>query len=114
MEFDVKQASNMPMVELLPELVDRTKRLINCDRASIFMLSEDRSELTTILAQNTQQISIPADTNSIAGVVRSRPPRARAPPLLLRLPVRAPPPRRSPRAVLGAQPTPRARAGHRW
>jgi hypothetical protein len=74
MEFDVKQASNMSMVELLPELVDRTKRLINCDRASIFLLSEDGGELTTILAQNTQQISIPADNNSIAGVVRSRHP----------------------------------------
>ena len=31
-------------------------------------------ELTTILAQNTQQISIPADTNSIAGVVVAQAP----------------------------------------
>ena len=42
MTLDVKRASGMTMVELLPELVDRTKKLINCDRASIFLLSEDK------------------------------------------------------------------------
>ena len=47
MTLDVKRASGMTMVELLPELVDRTKKLINCDRASIFLLSEDKQVCRT-------------------------------------------------------------------
>ena len=39
--LDTKQASNMSLVELLPTLVDRIKRLLCCDRASIFLRSED-------------------------------------------------------------------------
>ena len=67
MELDVKESANMSLVELLPELVARTKRLLNCDRSSIFLLTESGQELTTIFAENTPQISIPADSHSIAG-----------------------------------------------
>ena len=65
--LDVRSAMDMPMVELLPDLVRRTKQLINCDRASIFVVSQDGSELTTILAENTEQIVLQKDTTSIAG-----------------------------------------------
>ena len=67
MELDMRTAMDMPMVELVPELVHRVKRLINCDRASVFIRSEDGSELTTILADASDQITIPADVHSIAG-----------------------------------------------
>ena len=50
MELDVKESANMSLVELLPELVARTKRLLNCDRSSIFLLTESGQELTTIFA----------------------------------------------------------------
>ena len=55
------------MVELVPELVSRVKRLINCDRASVFIRSENGAELKTILADGAEQITIPADEHSIAG-----------------------------------------------
>ena len=41
--------------------------MINCDRASIFVYDPATEDLTTILADSTDQISIPADSNSIAG-----------------------------------------------
>ena len=65
--LDVRSAMDMPIVELLPDLVRRTKQLINCDRASIFVVSQDGSELTTILAENTEQIILQKDITSIAG-----------------------------------------------
>ena len=65
--LDVKEASELPMAKLIPFLVDRTKKMINCDRASIFVYDVMTEELTTILADSTDQISIPADSNSIAG-----------------------------------------------
>ena len=45
----------------------RIKKLINCDRASVFIRSEEKRELTTILAEGSEQITIPADVASIAG-----------------------------------------------
>lgn len=67
LQLDVRSTLELPMVELIPELVQRTKKLIACDRASIFILNAERTELSTILAENTEQITIPADVNSIAG-----------------------------------------------
>ena len=67
LQLDVRTMSEMPMVELVPELVSRTKRLINCDRASLYVLSPDGKELSTILANNTAPIVLKKDTTSIAG-----------------------------------------------
>ena len=67
MGFEMRTALEMPMVELIPDLVRRTKRLVNCDRASVFIRSEDGSELRTILAEGTEQITIPINGQSIAG-----------------------------------------------
>ena len=72
MDLDVSLTKHMPVVELLPELVRRAKRLVNCDRASLFLLTEDRTELTTILAKNSAPISVPADGTSIAGEAVTR------------------------------------------
>lgn len=55
MELDVRSAMEMPVVELIPELVYRVKKLINCDRASVFVRSEDGADLTTILAEGSEQ-----------------------------------------------------------
>ena len=69
MEFDVHSAMEMPLVELIPEIVARIKQLINCDRASVFIRqkTEGKDELTTILADGLEQITIPVDMHSIAG-----------------------------------------------
>ena len=67
LRVQVRAAMEMPIVELIPELVHRVKKLINCDRASVFIRSEDGADLTTILAEGSEQITIPCDVHSIAG-----------------------------------------------
>ena len=67
MHLDMREATEMPIEELLPELVSRARRLVNCDRASVFIRSEDGSQLKTILAEGSEQITVPADPHSIAG-----------------------------------------------
>ena len=67
MNIDMHEMLEMPMGELVPELVGRAKRLVNCDRASVFIRSEDGYELKTILAEGTEQITIPVNAQSIAG-----------------------------------------------
>eukprot|EP00966_Prymnesium_polylepis_P233096 5390848-Prymnesium_polylepis.1 len=47
------------MAKLIPELVERTKKMINCDRASIFVYDPTTEDLTTILADSTDQARAP-------------------------------------------------------
>ncbi len=53
--LDVKEAAELPMAKLIPELVERTKKMISCDRASIFVYDPSTEDLTTILADSTDQ-----------------------------------------------------------
>ena len=60
--------------DLLPELAGRVKRLLSCDRVSLFLLSEDRQTLSTIHVNGVHQVVIAADCGSIVGeaVVQDR------------------------------------------
>tara|TARA_B110001452_G_C15222246_1_gene423692 strand:+ start:47 stop:2047 length:2001 start_codon:yes stop_codon:yes gene_type:complete len=73
-EMDVGAAKNMLGVELLPELVRRTKRMVQCDRATVYLLTEDRKELFSILAGgiDASALTVPADSTSIAGEAVTR------------------------------------------
>ena len=54
MHLETREATEMPIEELWPELVSRARRLVNCDRASVFIRSEDGSQLKTILAEGAE------------------------------------------------------------
>ena len=42
--FDMSIVRSAPMVDMIPQLVAKTKRAMRCDRASIFMINEERTE----------------------------------------------------------------------
>ena len=42
--FDTSILRSAPMVDMIPQLVARTKRAMRCDRASIFLINEARTE----------------------------------------------------------------------
>ena len=60
-------SDELRIAELIPDLAERAKKLVNCDRASIFVLRRDENVLCTILFDSTEIITIPADLHSMAG-----------------------------------------------
>ena len=60
-------SEELPISELIPDLAARTKKLVNCDRTSIFVLHRDENVLCTILSDSTEMITIPVDLHSMAG-----------------------------------------------
>ncbi|MBF2080455.1 MAG: GAF domain-containing protein [Synechococcales cyanobacterium T60_A2020_003] len=73
--LDMQQGFEVILEEMLTSITFKTAELLNADRASIFLLDEEKNELYSIVAEGeggrTLEIRIPAD-KGIAGEVATR------------------------------------------
>ena len=72
MEFSRQLSGVMKINDIVKRVVDQTKSLLKCDRATLFVLDDSKNILWSKVAQGSEMIKIPKDKGLVGHAVMTK------------------------------------------